>query len=256
MGYSTRFEVQQALANALTSGNPEGTGVIPITSIGGTLSDTVSKAELAQYIRWADEQIDAALSSIYRTPLERINRGTFRLADDAAAGDQQVLLQDATRFTEGDAILIRQSAYEEEILVVPQDQCVSPTAPAPPDGFAEPPDNRTLCLWLPLTHSYDMNLARVERIRYPDPIPKISARIAAAFVYDKHFAAQVEGNKSEFGRVLRTEANQYINLILSGAIRLAITDANDYVGRRFYNQALDDVPSTRGEAGQNFLTEG
>jgi hypothetical protein len=255
MGYATRYEVEQALANALTSGNPEGGGVIDIVDIGNTLSDTVTESEMAQYIRWADEQIDGVISSIYRVPLNRVNKGTFRLADDAVAGNQFLLLRDASRFTEGDVVVIRDEPYQEENLVVPQSQCVTPTVPAPPANLPEPPDSHRLCLWLPLSHSYGMNSARVERVRYPDPIPKISARIAASFVYDKHFAAQVEGNKSEYGRFLRTEAKQQLNLVLSGVIKLLVNDANDFVGRRYYNPALDDVTSTRGEAGQNFLSE-
>jgi hypothetical protein len=202
MGYSVRAEVEQALANALTSGNPTGGGVVSITTIGNTLSDTVSDDQIAQYIRWADEQIDAVISSIYRTPLRRVNKGTFRLAADAVAGDDFLLLEDA-------------GALNEDNLVIPQGNCVTPTSPAPPPNFKEPPDSRRLCLWLPIANSYDLNLARVERIRFPDPIPKTSARI----------------------------------------IRLELPDANEYVGRRYYNQALDDVPSTRAEPGQNFLSE-
>jgi hypothetical protein len=255
MGYSTRSEIEQALANALTNGNPEGTGPINITEIGNTLSATVTDDQIAQYGRWADEQIDADLSTIYRVPLKRVNKGTFRLALDATVGDTMLTMEDASRFTAGDTIVIRQGVLEEEGLVVPQPECVPEVSPAPPPNFAQPPDSRKLCLWLPITNSYDLNLARIDRIRFPDPIPKISARIAAAFIYDRHFAAQVEGNQSDFGKALRAEAKQQLNLILTGVTKLLIADANEFVGRRYYNQALDDAPGTSAEAGKTFLSE-
>lgn len=254
MGYCTRYEVQQALANALTQGNPTGAGPVDIISIGNTLSSTVTDDQMAQFIRWADDQVDGLISSIYRIPLSRVNKGTFRLSMDATAGDYVLYMQDASRFTEGDVVVIRQDPWVEENVVLPHTTC-TPIIPTPPDGFPQPPDNRTLCLWLPLSHSYDMNLARVERVRYPDPIPKISAKLAASFIYDKHFAAQQEPNESEVSKYLRKEAKQELNLILSGAIRLNIADANMLIGRRFYNPAIDDAWSTAAEPGKNYLSE-
>jgi len=255
MGYCTRYEVQQALANALTQGNPSGGGVVDIITIGNTLSSTVTDDQMAQFIRWADDQVDGTISSIYRIPLVRVNKGTFRLAMDATAGDTSLVMQDASRFTEGDVVVLRQEPYIEENVVLPQATCI-PASPPPPDGFPQPPDNRRLCLWLPLAHSYDMNLARIERVRYPDPIPKISAKLAASYLYDKHFAAQQEPNESQVSQYLRKEAKNELNLILSGAIRLLLPDANMLIGRRFYNPAIDDVYSTAAEPGKNFLTEG
>ncbi len=143
----------------------------------------------------------------------------------------------------------------EENLVIPQNLCMLPSPTPPPPNFPQPPDNRRLCLWLPVLHSYSSNLARIERVRYPDPISKISAKISASFLYDRHFAAQQEGNKSDFGKALRNEGHQLLNLIMSGAIKLLISDANNYVGRRYYNQALDDVTSTKAEPNKNFLPE-
>jgi hypothetical protein len=255
MGYSVKYEVVQALANALSKGNPAGTGPVNITEIGHTLSSTVTDDELAQYIRWADEQIDGAISSMYRVPLRRVNKGTFHLALDAAIGDMSLVMEDASRFTEGDAIILRQDPVSEENLVVPQTVCVAPPVTPPPPNFATPPDSRRVCLWLPLAYAYSVNLARVERVRYPDPISKISAKFAASYLYDRHFAAQQEGNKSDFGKALRGEAKQEVNGILSGAIRLLVADANMLVGRRYYNPVLDDAPGTAAEPGKAWFTE-
>lgn len=256
MGYATRPEVELALANALTSGNPDLTGgPVKITEIGKTISSTVTDDEIAQYIRWADDNIDGAISSIHRIPLRRVNKGTFKLVADAVAGDTDIMVEDANRFTEGDVIVLSQGALSDQNLVILQSTCVPATSPAPPPNFVQPPDRRKICLWLPLPNSFDMNLARVCKIGFPDPIPKVSAKMAASYLYDRRFAAQQEGNKSDFGKVLRGQAYQSLNMILSGAIRLLIADGNQLVGRRYYNPALDDVTSTKAEAGQNFLTE-
>jgi len=240
MGYSTKTEVVIALANAISSGNPAPgpLGLIPITSIGKTVTDTVPDSDIQQYIRWADENIDATISSIYLVPLHRINEGTFRLAMDATAGDSQLVLEDATKFIEGDVILIRDDVNQQELTVA---------------SFSTISPETTILTTPVLLHSYLATTAKVERIRYPAPIPKISARLAAAILYDKHFAAQVEANQSEFGKALRALAYMDLNQILAGAIRLKIADAHRYMGRRYYNHGLDDVLSTKAEAGKKWF---
>src|SRR5262245_25775493 len=118
MGYSTKGEVILALANALSSGNPPGSTIVPITSIGKSITDTVTDAEMQQYIRWADDNIDATLGSTYRTPLKRVNLGSFQLGVDVTAGDTFVILLDATRFIEGDVVLIRDDVNSQQLTVL------------------------------------------------------------------------------------------------------------------------------------------
>jgi hypothetical protein len=240
MGYSTKTEVIQALANVLTAGspNPGPLGTIPVTSIGNSVTDTVSDAQIQQYIRWADENVDATVSSIYDIPLKRVNRGTFRLAMDVTAGDSSLVLEDATKFIEGDVILIRNDSTSQQLTIT---------------AFSTVSPDTTMTVTPVVTSSYLATDAKVERIRYPDPIPKISARLAASYLYDKHFAAQVEANQSDFGKVLRKLAYEDLNAILSGAIRLLIPDANIYVGRRFYNHALGDVTDTKAEPSKKWI---
>ena len=214
----------------MTSGNPASPGsVMPVTSIGHSLTDTVPDEVLYQYIRYADQNIDATISSIYRTPLERVNEGTYQLGLDITAGDEYAILKDATKFIEGDVVLIRDDVNWQEMTIdtIPTEFKIT---------FTEP-----------VTSSYLAVTARVERIRYPDPIPKVSARLASAAIYDKYFAAQVEANSSEFGKHLRNLAYQDLNAILAGTIRLNAADANIFMGRRYYNHALDDVFSTKSE---------
>lgn len=241
MGYATQSEVVQALANALSKGKPpSGSGPLPITAIGTTLSSNVQPVEIQQYIRWADTQIDGAISSIYETPLQRVNEGTFYLTADVTAGDTQLILEDSTRFVEGDIVLLRDSSNMQELTI---------------SAFGADPTT-TILLTAPITNSYLAVSAKVERIRYPDPIPVISARLAAAYLYDKHFAAQVDGNRSEFGKQLRADAWNDMDQIMAGTIALGVADANQFVGRRYYNHALDDVRKTKAEPGQQWFNKG
>lgn len=227
MGYCTRQELIQALANALSQGSPTAPGqLVDIINVGNMVASTTNDQQIHQYIKWADENIDAYLSSLYKTPFGRINLGSYSIAMDVTAGDTQVILQDATRFTEEDVVLIRDDVNFQQLTI------------------ATIPNDNTLTFTGPIINSYVASNTNIERIRYPDPIPKTSARLAAAYLFDKHFAAQQDGNQSDYGKELRRTAFQDINLILAGTVRLAVPDASSYRNRRYYNQALDsDVRS-------------
>jgi hypothetical protein len=236
MGYATKQEVIQILANAMTEGNPAGPGVaMPVTSIGHSITDTIPDEDIEQYIRWADSNIEAAISSVYVVPLKRINLGGFQLAMDVTAGAVYCILYDTTRFNPGDVVLVRNASTWQELTI---------------DVV---PSHSRLDFTGPISASYLAVDTKIERISYPDPIPKISAKLAAAMLYDKHFAAQQEGNQSEFGTKLRKASYAELNQVLSGAIRLSVSDGSRVRGRRYYNQALDDVFSTAAEASKTWI---
>lgn len=241
MGYSTKTELIQALASAMTSGSPQAPGtVFDMTTVGKLVTDTVNDSQVYQYIKWADENIDGSLSSIYQVPLVRVNYGSYPLGNDITTGDTSVVLLDATRFTQDDVILIRDSA----------------TGLFQQVTISDIPNENTLTLTGPMTSGYPALTTRIERIRYPDPIPKMSARLAAAYLYDKHFAAEVEGNETDYGKYLRKLVYQDMNGILAGTVRLLVPDAGGYVGRRYYNHALDDVISTKAKPGDEWFKVG
>lgn len=235
MGYSSRTEVEIALANAMTAGNPAGSVVVDVTTIGKSMTDTVTDEQLFQFIRWADMNIDASISSIYRIPLKRVNIGSFQLGLDVTAGDTTLILLDSSKFIQDDVIIIRDDVNLQELTI------------------ASVPNNTSVTLTGPVANSYLATTARIESIRYPEPIPKISARLAAAYLYDKFFSANQDANTSEYGKYLRKLAYQDLNLILTGAIRLYLADASDATGRRFYNPVLDDVITTKAKPGDTFL---
>jgi hypothetical protein len=238
MGYSNKFEVATELASVLTSGNPVGSPVKPLISIGNTLTDAVSDPEIETFIRQADAEIDALIDSIYLTPMTRVIEGSFTILVDITAGDTQIVLDDATRFDIGESLLIRSAATNQELVV------------------ADILNSNVIVTTLPISSSYVAAASIVDRLRFPDPLPKISARLAAANIYDKHFAAEAEPNQSEFGNQLRAMAYEQINGILAGAIRLEIPEAGQYVGRRYMKMSLLDTPSTKAQPGKTWFKGG
>ncbi len=237
MGYSTLNDVTIALANALSQGNPVNSvgTTLPITSVGNSLTSAVQSPDLYQYIRWADDTIDSDLSSLYRTPLKRINLGSFPLYSNVTAGDSTIGVQEATRFNVGDVLLIRDTIHFQEltILSIANQSSISGTA--------------TITFTTTITNSYTASSTNIELIAYPPPINKISARLAAAYIFDKAYAAASDPNVSKYGEFLRTLAASDMNLILSGAIKLKVPGAYDLVGMRYQDASLSDLNTTRAE---------
>jgi len=79
--------------------------------------------------------------------------------------------------------------------------------------------------------------SRVIRVSYPDPIRFISARKAAATIYDKYFSAEASPSTSKFGEYLRGLADDSLQNILNG---ITILHGQHRTGRRFYNSNLLD----------------
>jgi len=86
-------------------------------------------------------------------------------------------------------------------------------------------------------YTYAASSTRVLRIRYPDPIPLISAQLTAANIYDKYFASQANPNVSDFGKTMRNIATNSLNNVLNGR---TILHGQMRVGNRFFNSNLQD----------------
>jgi hypothetical protein len=221
MGYSSKALVTDILANALTRGTTNSPGMpVNIINIGQQVRDTVDNDTFTQYIRWADEQIDSALSVIYQTPLKRIVKGEYELLADVTAGDFSIFVEDTSRFLEGDMINITDRVTNEKKII---DTIV---------------DETELTVTIAFSGSYLASNSNLQRVGYPDPVSLSSARFAAANLYDKYFASQSDVNTSEYGNKLRLMAENDLNSILHGRVRLY---GQRILGRRFFNPALLDV---------------
>jgi len=219
MGYSTAKQVEQILASTLTRGTSKDFPV-EIINIGNQVRDTVRPDVFVQYIRWADEQIDAALSVVYQVPLKRIVKGEYELLVDIVSGDTTIRIEDSTRFHPGDVINLNDRIIHEKQII------------------ASIPDETTIVVMNPFINPFTTVDGIVQRVGYSDPIPFISARMAAANLYDKYFSSQSSTSTSDYGKELRVGAEHDFNSVLNGRSKLM---GQRIIGRRFYNPALLDA---------------
>lgn len=218
MGYSTARQVQDILASTLTRGTKDDFPV-EIINVGNQVRDTVKPDTFVQYIRWADEQIDSALSVVYQVPLKRVVKGEYELLADVIIGSTTIRIEDATRFHIGDIINLSDRVIHERQIIT------------------DIPDETTIEVMSPFNNTFTTLDGVVQRVGYPDPIPLISARMAASNLYDKYFSSQSNTSTSDYGKELRTQAEFDFNSVLNGRSKLM---GQRIIGRRFYNPALLD----------------
>jgi len=219
MGYATQSLVEDILASALTRGTDSGMPV-EIINIGNSLRDTVGTETLIQYIRWADEVIDAALSVIYKVPLKRIVKGEYEILQDISSGTTTIYLEDTSRFLVGDIIIVTNRLISGKKVI------------------SSITDENLMNVTSVFANDFLTTNTVVQRLGFPDPVPLISARLAAANLYDKKFAAQASPNMSQYGNTLRSMGENDLNSVLNGRVRLL---GQKWLGRRFFNPALLDV---------------
>ena len=222
MGYATYKLVEQALAQALTSATNQvvNGNKVPLIGFGKSRDpNTVPIETINQYIQWADEEIDAMLSEMYLTPIMEKADLELKLLFDISAYNPTVHLDKAMNLVPGDVIVFFSHTSEERHIV----DAVSDLTNV---EFVEP----VLGDWF-------TGDTRVVRAKYPAPISLISARFAAATLYDKYFASQVSPNISEYGKELRKAGERDINNILQGR---TILHGQRRIGHRFFDPNLRD----------------
>jgi len=163
---------------------------------------------------------------MYKTPLQKCAHGQWDL--DAALDEYNQIVEtmDTTNLVPGDEIVIRDDdTGTEEFHVV-----------------KEVLDQFRFITVDPILTLFTGDNVRVIRIAFPPPIPQTSARFAAAFIYDKFFAAQVSPDISNYGDKMRSVAIAQLNDVLNGKIILA---CQRRIGDRFGNAYLDDTYAHR-----------
>lgn len=223
MGYSSRQLVQNILAQTLTSATTptlEGRG--KLINFGNQIDkNLITNEVLDNYISMADSFINSVLSVIYKTPLSEKADAEFILAMNTDPYSSEVILEDnkAGQLVPGDNLIFVQNGIEER-------------------GVVESVLNSsTFTLESSLGLIYEPDYTRIIRVRYPDPIPNISARMTAASVYDKYFSAQSSSEKSDYGKSQRTLARVDLNNILNGRV---VLHGQHRIGKRFVSGNLID----------------
>jgi len=221
MGYSNQALVEVVLANALTQGTPSAMPV-EIINIGNSPRDSITPELVTDFIRLADQEIEAAITTVYRVPLKRVVTRELEVMQDITAGAFTIEVDDATTLYVGDIVIVSDDTNTEKKIV----SILADT---------------TITVSTAFTNSYLAANTKVKVLGFPRPIPLISARKAAANIFDKKFAAGASPAVSEYGKTLRQMAQDDLNDVLNGRARLL---GQQMVGRRFYNAALLDTQST------------
>ena len=224
MPYCSIKNVVQILAQSLTSAAPNNLVTsTDLMNIGNTLnSNQVPDDIVEQYIAWADEDINSKISEQYAIPLKEIVDFETILYSDISEYSEYIITTDYAPFGVGDTILLFDGTNQERHVI------------------AEVVDTSAHNVFLsvdPIGYAFHSGITRVLRVKYPAPITPTSARIAAANIYEKYFASQSSPNESEYGKMLKKQAKQYIDNILEGR---TILHGQVRIGRRFFNSNLSD----------------
>ena len=195
---------------------------VEIINIGNSPRDSITPELVTDFIRLADQEIESAITTVYRVPLKRTVIRNLEIMQDVAAGGFTVEVDDATTLYSGDIIIVSDDTNTEKKIV---------------SSFTE----TQVTVSVAFTNNFLAANSTVKVLGFPRPIPLISARKAAANIFDKKFAAGASPAVSEYGKTLRQMAQDDLNDVLHGRARLL---GQQMVGRRFYNAALLDTQST------------
>lgn len=228
MGYCTLTELEKVLAQSLTTASPDTvlTGIPgKLTSIGKQFNlNLIHEDDADYYIRLADDLINAGLTQQYVTPLpELCDYETVLLASMDEYVDT-ISVSRATVFTPGEAIILTDGTNTERHEVYSIFNGVITTRDV-------------------ISNIFYSNSTRVMRVKFPPPIPFISARLACAAIYDKYAKAQSEPSKTDYGSTLRKDAVADLNNIREGR---TILHGVTRIGWRFANPNLVDRYGLKG----------
>lgn len=223
MGYCTENDVTRIIAQSLTTATASTTddfgSFSNLLNVGNTLDkNLVTTANVNYYIQLSDSEIDSTLSELYKTPFcEKCDFETS-LYSSVDEYNPYIVLEHNCPLTAGDVVILSDGTREERHEI-------------------EAVISGTIFSTVSEIQYFFQEGTRVLRVAYPPPIRFISARIAAASIYDKYFSSESSPNTSTFGNQLRELAYSRLNDILGGTI---ILHGYHRIGRRFYNPNLSD----------------
>jgi hypothetical protein len=251
MGYCTRSDFKNTLAQTLTTASPNPASLakpakltelgkqLNLTSPTGSSVGTYTLEEVDYYIRMASSLVDAALSAQYVVPIPLKTMFTMNLyADINEYNANAFKVSRVENLNIGDILVLVQQTVEEKVTISDIDA----------DGY--------ITLEEPLMNDYDSSITRVLCVKFPDPIPYITAKLACAMFYDKYAKAQQEPAKSEFSEILRKEATAELNNIregrttLKGLERIGHRFVNPNLYARYAMDSIKDQDSTRSDQGR------
>jgi len=221
MGYCTEIDITRIIAQSLTTATAQTTDALgtydDLINVGNTLDNNlVTTDNVNYYIQLADSEIDGILSQLYKSPFcEKVDFETT-LYSSIDEYNSYIVLERYCPLASGDIVILTDNTIEERHVI---DEVIS---------------GSTFSTVSEIQYEFQAG-ARLLRVTYPSPIRFISARLAAANIYDKYFSSESSPNTSDFGEKLRSLAYDRLNDVLTGTI---ILHGHHRIGRRFYNPNL------------------
>jgi hypothetical protein len=230
MAYCTIEDVRRILPEKVSIGDLNIGVASPVPGRPGNQGSNrsnISPQDAEHYIEYASSYLDARLRPFYSCPLRRTKSyETESLTNIAPGNNITVTVNDSGSFIRGDLVRIQDINNMETAIVV------------------DAPTITTFRLVSVLSSYLTSNNTRISVLEYPDPVPLITAQLAASFILDRIFVSQNSPDVSEFGKTQRNLARGQIENILSGEVLLF---GQEMTGRRFVRMSLMDRWSSPAE---------
>ncbi len=222
MGYCTLQHIEWVIAQAVTTASPSDVDApVDLLRIGNTFdTNSIPIRIVEQYISWADEKINSYLSELYVTPFCELADFETPLLADINEYNPYIITCKRCPFNIGDVVILIDGDIQERHII---EEIINDT------------ERNVFATEDVIVNNFSADTTRLIRVKFPEPINLMSARLSAANIYDKYFASQSDPNESQFGKYLRTLVRQSINNILSGR---TILHGQHRIGRRFFSSTL------------------
>jgi hypothetical protein len=185
-----------------------------------TKRDKMTTEQAIKFIKMGMQELDARLTSFYVVPLRLIKTYETELLNDVSAGSNvKVRVWNTSAFSKGDILRIQGPDTMESVTVY------------------DVTDATTLTIQT-ISGAYYLDSGKVSIIKVPDPVPIITARLAASYAWDELFSADQAPNISNYGKEQRHLADNAIDSILEGSVNLF---GQEHTGRRFLRGTLLDA---------------
>lgn len=222
MGYCTIILLNTMMPRSVTIGD----STISTPTIEKPNPDTFLTSTALRYVNLATQHIDSRLRQIYICPFKRIKILETTLTENIPTDSTYLMVEDSGNFNYGNYIRFKDDLGKKTHTV----------------NKIFDDDLNKIGITPNTARVYDLaDNPIVNLLEYPDPLPFICAQMAISMMFDKMFTAEQSPDISNFGKSQRTQANNSMDDILLGVIRL---EGQDHTGRRFARSSIRDTIST------------
>ncbi len=194
---------------------------VPTPGSPATKQASFNQNQVIRFIKMAQQEIDSRLLAFYQVPLRRTKIFETEIVSDAPAGTNvNVRVHDSSVFSKYDVIRFQNRDITEVSTIY------------------DIPDMETLTVTSLKNTFLQADSALVSMLKFPDPIPLIAARLAVSFGFDELYTGDQAPNVSTYGTTQRQLANNAMDGILDGTIKLF---GQELTGRRFIRGQLFDA---------------